>query len=320
MRKIYYLILFGIFSLYNIKAQCGCLDDIFKNNHDTYSNRVEKVFSNGFFTEGPAVDSDGNVYFTDLTFTSETGNEPGHIWKYSPITNKTEIYRSPSNMANGMIIENDKLYICEGADTGGRRIVKTDLLTGKSIILIDKYNNKPFNSPNDITKTIDGIIYFTDPRYSGNEPVEQSVNGVYKLTPAGEVELIIDNISMPNGIAVTKDNKKLYVGCNDESEDEEKVNFIAEYFINDNGNLLFNKYIAKFLSPSGPDGIKLGKDGLIYAAIRDDYKPGIYIYSSDGILINKVILPESPSNLIFANEDQKVLYVTAGGSLYRVNL
>lgn len=318
MNKIIYMVITIIF-INVVYAQCGCIDDM-KNDPHKYSDRIELIFEGGFFTEGPAVDTDGNVYFTDLTFTSETGNEPGHIWKYSPKNNNTSIYRSPGNMANGMIIKNNTLYICEGADTGGRRLIKTDLRSGKSFILTDNFNNKPYNSPNDLTIANDGTIYFTDPRYSGNETIEQPVNGVYRLSLSGQVELIIDNISMPNGITVTHDNKKLYVGCNDENAGEESSNFIAEYLIDGEGRITFSKYIAKYLAPTGPDGIKLGKDGFIYAALRDPYRPGIYVYSPEGVLIEKVILPEEPSNLIFADELQEILYITAGGNLYRVSL
>ncbi len=308
-----------ILSFANAYAQCGCIDDM-KNDPSKYSDRIELIFDGGFFTEGPAVDSKGDVYFTDLTFTSETGNEPGHIWKYSPSTNRTSIYRSPSNMANGMIIKNDTLYTCEGADTGGRRLIKTDLSTCKSFILTDNFNGKPYNSPNDLTITDDGTIYFTDPRYAGDERIEQPVNGVYRLDVSGHVELIIDNISMPNGITVTTDNKKLYVGCNDENAGEDNPNFIAEYLIDEKGQVTFNNYIAKFLPPTGPDGIKIDKDGFIYAALHDLYRPGVYVYTPEGVLIEKVILPEDPSNLIFADESQKTLYVTAGGNLYKVSM
>ena len=127
---------------------------------------------------------------------------------------------------------------------------------------------------------------------------------------------------MPNGIAVSPDNTKLYVGCNQEEETNEDNmligNFIAEYLIQPNGNVIFNKYIAKFLPPTGPDGIKLGANGNIFAALSDDYRPGIYVYSPAGILLRKVIMPEVPSNLIFSNEDPNIIYVTAGGSLYGV--
>ncbi|HET54826.1 MAG TPA: SMP-30/gluconolactonase/LRE family protein, partial [Ignavibacteria bacterium] len=196
----------------------------------------------------------------------------------------------------------------------------TDLSTGKSFILTDKFNGKPYNSPNDLTIADDGTIYFTDPRYAGDEQIEQPVNGVYRVDVSGQVELIIDNISMPNGIAVTPDNKKLYIGCNNENAGEDNPNFIAEYLIDDEGQVTFNKYIAKFLPPTGPDGIKLGKNGFVYVALRDPYRPGIYIYSPEGVLIEKVILPEDPSNLIFADESQEVIYVTAGVNLYRVSM
>jgi len=299
--------------------------DILVNDLSVNSEKILEVFNSGFFTEGPAVGSNGEVYFTDLTFISETGNIPGHIWKYSPLTNETKIYRSPSGMANGLVIdEEDNLYTCEGADTGGRRIIKTNLKSAMSIILADKYKGKLFNSPNDLTRSDDGTIYFTDPRYVGDEAIEQPVNGVYKLLPNGNVELVIDDIPMPNGIAVNRENTKLYIGCNGEVEsNNEKLkqgNFIAEYIINDLGKVTFNKYIAKFTLPTGPDGIKLGKDGNVYAAIRDEDKPGVYIYSTNGELLKNVIIPKVPSNLTFSKEDKSILYVTAGGSLYKIFL
>ena len=102
--KVKLLINIYFLSAIILKSQCGCLEDIFKNNADGNTKQIVKVFDDGFFTEGPAVDSAGNIYFTDLTFTSETGNEPGHIWKYSPLTGETKIFRSPSIMANGMVI------------------------------------------------------------------------------------------------------------------------------------------------------------------------------------------------------------------------
>ena len=129
---------------------------------------------------------------------------------------------------------------------------------------------------------------------------------------------------MPNGIAVTPDNKRLYVGCNQEEETENvdlrQGNFIAEYLVDETGRVIFNKYIVKFNPPTGPDGIKLGTDGNIYAALRDPYRPGVYIYSTEGILLNKILMEEMPSNLTFSRNEENVLYVTAGGGLYKMKV
>jgi gluconolactonase len=292
------------------------------------SSEPQKIFDGGFFTEGPAVDSEGNVYFSDQTFTSETNMEAGHIWKYSPKTRKTIIFRSPSGMSNGLEIDKeDNLFVCEGADYGGRRIIKTDLKTGKSKIVTAKFKGKSFNSPNDLVVDSKGQIYFTDPRYVGNEPIEQSCNGVFKIGKNDEVKLLIENISMPNGIALSPDERKLYVGCNDEGDQYDNPKhllegmFVAEYNIASSGEVEFSKKLIEFKSDAGPDGITIDSKGNLYVAVRDEANPFIGIYNPEGDLIDKINLPEVPSNVTFGKGKWKnVLYITAGGNLYKIKL
>src|SRR5438105_1563535 len=135
----------------------------------------------GFAAEGVAVAPDGMVYFSDITFThvSRAEKKPieaGHIWKFDPTTGKATIFRSPSGMSNGLKFDADgNLLAAEGADFGGRRVTRTDMKTGKSYILAGLFENKPFNSPNDMSLDEKGRIYFSDPRYVGHEPIEQPV-------------------------------------------------------------------------------------------------------------------------------------------------
>lgn len=291
-------------------------------------SKIQKVFNGGFFTEGLAASSNGDIYFTDLTFTTETNMEAGHIWKYSPSSGKTILYRSPSGMANGLFINTkDILFACEGADYGGRRITKTDLKTGKSFIVTAMFNDKPFNSPNDIIVDSKGQIYFTDPRYAGYETIEQNCMGVYKIDENGNVKLLIDNISMPNGLALSPDEKKLYVACNDESgpndnpENFLKGVFIAEYELSALGQTKFIRKIIEFDNGAGPDGIMADSRGNIYAAVRDEANPFVGIYNPEGSLIEKIKLPEVPSNITFGrNKWKNYLFVTAGGSLFKIKL
>lgn len=292
------------------------------------NSKIQKVFNDGFFTEGPAPSSNGDIYFTDLTFTSETNMEAGHIWKYSPSSGNTILYRSPSGMANGLYInDKDILYTCEGADYGARRITKTDLKTGKSFIVTVLFNSKLFNSPNDLVIDSRGQIYFTDPRYAGHEPIEQHCMGVYKIDESGNVKLLIENISMPNGIALSPDEKKLFVVCNDENDPNDnpkkllKGMFIAEYSISGDDGVSFNRKLIEFEKDAGPDGIAVDSEGNIYAAVRDEANPFIGIYDPDGKLIDKVKLPEVPSNITFGRSKWKnYLFITAGGSLYKIKL
>lgn len=286
----------------------------------TDSKPVE-VFNGGFFTEGPAIGPDGCIYFSDQTFTEETNMEAGIIWKYDPAKDTTIVFRSPSGMSNGIAFDKEgRMVICEGADFGGRMIIRTDMHSGKSKIIAGLYNGQPFNSPNDLTIDSKGRIYFTDPRYTGHESIDQPGMGVYKIDSDNKVKLIIYNIPMPNGIALSPDEKILYVGCNFEGDQNNKpVMEIYRYNIAENDSVVFDKVLIKFKDDAGPDGIKVSKEGNLYIAVRDESKPMIKVYNPAGDLLDQLDLPAVPSNLTFTSGG-KELYITAGNGLYKVKL
>ena len=131
------------------------------------------------FTEGAAVGCDDKVYFSDITFSSAPGSKvegggilAGVIWVYDPKTKETKAFRSPSGMSNGIKFDAEcNMVNAEGADFGGRRIIRTNMKTGVAAIIAGLYNGNPFNAPNDISIDEKGRIYFSDPRYLGHEPV-----------------------------------------------------------------------------------------------------------------------------------------------------
>ena len=161
------------------------------------------------------------VYFSDITFShlsaDETGAfEAGSIWKYNPKTETAVIFRSPSGMSNGIKFDAlGNMIICEGADFGGQRIIRTDMKSGKSYVVAGHYRGRPFNSPNDVTIDLEGRLYFSDPRYLGHEAIEQPVMAVYRIDPNGAITRIITDAGKPNGVCVSPDNKKIYVVSND---------------------------------------------------------------------------------------------------------
>src|SRR6476660_3759965 len=184
--------------------------------------KLEKVFDGGLvLTEGVAVAPDGMVYFSDITFTHVSREkkqpiEAGHIWKFDPKTGKATIFRSPSGMSNGLKFDaNGDLIAAEGADFGGRRVTRTDMKTGKSYIIAGLFEGKPFNSPNDISIDEKGRIYFSDPRYLGHEPIDQPVQAVYRIDTDGTLHRIITDAGKCNGVAISPDQKTLYVVSND---------------------------------------------------------------------------------------------------------
>jgi gluconolactonase len=298
--------------------------------------KLELLFDGGLvLTEGVAVAPDGMVYFSDITFThvSREKNAPveaGHIWKYDPKTGKATIFRSPSGMSNGLKFDADgNLLAAEGADFGGRRVTRTDMKTGKSYIIAGLFEGRPFNSPNDLTIDEKGRIYFSDPRYLGHEPIDQPVQAVYRIDTDGSIHRVITDAGKCNGVAVSPDQKTLYVVSNDNGntgigrlpKDEparKGVMALLAYDLSPEGKARFRKTLVDYAPEDGPDGMVCDTEGNVWTAVRAENRPGIYCYSPDGKELG-YIKTEIPTNVGFGRGDEaKTLYITAGKSLYRI--
>src|SRR5437867_7953476 len=143
--------------------------------------KLERLWSEGEFTEGPAQGPDGCIYFSDI------GNR---IMKFDPKTGKTTEYRNPSGRANGLDFDpQGRLVACEGANTGGNRRITITEKDGSVRVLAERWNGKRFNSPNDLTVDAHGRVYFTDPRYVGHEPREIETESVYRVDSDGSPEV-----------------------------------------------------------------------------------------------------------------------------------
>jgi gluconolactonase len=295
--------------------------------------KLEKLYEGGHLTEGVAAGPDGGIYFSDITFTRETAMQAGHILRFDPETKKTTVYRSPSGMSNGIKFDaQGRMVVAEGADFGGRRITRTDLSTGKSVILAGLYEGKPFNAPNDITIDLQGRIYFSDPRYLGHEPIEQPVMAVYRIDPDASVHRIITDAGKPNGVAVSPDQKTLYVVTNDDGllgfdrlpkgapARKGKMELMA-YELKPDGSAVFKKTLVNYSPQDGPDGLVCDVEGNLYVAVRDEMRFGIYVYTPEGKQLAYLPTPERPTNVGFGRgPDARTLYITAGGSLYRIQM
>ena len=289
-------------------------------SHDA---RLEVLFDEAFFTEGPTVAFDGSVYFSDITFTHGSNMQAGHIWRYDPATGQTRVYRSPSGMSNGLKIDaQGRLIAAEGADYGGRRLTRTDLETGKSEIIAGLFEGRPFNSPNDITIDEKGRIYFSDPRYLGHEPVDQPVMAVYRIDPDGAIERIITDAGKPNGVCIAPDQKSLYVVSNDNGNGgigrmpEDAPAFkgrmaLLAYDLDEAGQATFRSVLVDYAPQDGPDGLVADVDGNLYVAVRDTTRYGINVYSPTGRELTRIPTPGVPTNVAFGRSAaSKTLYVT----------
>ena len=287
--------------------------------------KLEVLFDGAFFSEGPAVAFDGSVYFSDITFSMESGMQAGHIWRYDPKTGQTAIFRSPSGMSNGLKFDAmGRLIAAEGADFGGRRVTRTDLATGKTEIIAGLYEGRPFNAPNDISIDEKGRIYFSDPRYLGHEPLDQPVMAVYRIDPDGTIERIITDAGKPNGVCVSPDQQSLYVVSNDNGNTgifqlldmpahKGRMALLA-YDLHPDGTATFREVMVDYHPEDGPDGLVVDAEGNLYVAVRDVTRPGIVVYAPSGKELAYIPTPEVPTNVAFGRgEESKTLYVTYGG-------
>jgi len=258
--------------------------------------KVEKLAGGFKFTEGPAADAQGNIFFSDIP------NNRIHKWSSDPGAPGLSTFRENSGGANGLYFDKKgNLLACEGT---GRRLVSIDP-TGNVTVLADKYEGKKFNSLNDLWIDPNGGVYFTDPRYGGRDDMEQDGEHVYYLSPDRKKLIrVIADLVRPNGVIGTPDGKKLYV-----ADHGGKKTFV--YDINKDGTLSNKKLFA----PEGSDGMTIDNQGNIY--LTTDV---VAVYNSKGEKIETIQIPETPANVTFGGKDKRTLFITARTSLYSVRM
>src|SRR5262245_50713417 len=272
--------------------------------------RVEKVWGEGSFTEGPAYGPDGRVYFSDI------GNR---IMAFDPRTGRTAVYREPSGRANGLDFDpQGRLVAAEGANTGGNRRVTITEKDGTVRVLADRWQGKRFNSPNDLTIDKQGRVYFSDPRYTGDQPREIATESVYRIDPNGTVTQIITDVQRPNGVVLSPDMKTLFVADSNRAGNQH----LLAYPLRPDGSVGAKRLVYDFgKGGRGIDGMCVDAGGLIYAAAGRvaDGNAGVWVFNPDGKKLAVVPTPEDPTNCVFGGPDRTTLYVTAGKSLYRIS-
>lgn len=269
------------------------------------ASKPELVFNDGDFTEGPVLSADGAILFSDI------GNR---ILKYDPKAGKTTVFREPSGRSNGLKFDaQGRLVAAEGANTGGNRRISITESDGTVRTLADRYEGKRFNSPNDLAVDRQGRVYFTDPRYVGDEPRELDFEAVFLVHTDGKVVVATREVTKPNGIAVSPDGKTAYVAESDSRVDGKHQ--LLAFDVQADGTLAGKRVLHDF-GPNrrGIDGMTLDRQGNIYATAGREDLAGIYVFSPAGDHLAMIPMPGDPTNCVFGGgEESTSLYITAAG-------
>lgn len=295
--------------------------------------RLERVLT-GFdkWTEGPVWTHQGSLLFAEIPANKIDRWVPGgaaSVFIHPSGYTGAAPYNGPEPGSNGMTLDaGGRLTVAGHARRNVWRLESMDP-SSPITVLADSYQGKPLNSPNDLVYRSDGALYFTDPPYGlrtqGDSDPEKRlrINGVYRIPNAGRqkpgstpdrgsLQLIIQDLPRPNGIAFSPDEKFLYV-----SDSQKKV--WMRYAVGADGSVhagaLFQDANGD-KSPGGPDGIKVDKQGNLYGAGPG----GVWVISPAGKHILTIHVPEVVGNLAWGDNDGKTLYVTASTSVYRIRL
>ena len=261
---------------------------------------VEKIVGDFKFTEGPAWNPQkGFLVFSDIPASL--------LYLYNPTT-KMRIFREPSHQANGNFYDSSgTLYTCEH---GGRRVA-VQRADGPVETLVDRFEDKRFNSPNDVVVKHDGTVWFTDPTYGLNgRPKEQAANRVYCFEPkTGVLRAVAEDFDEPNGLCFSPDEARLYVA------DSGKPRHVRVFDVGKDGQLS-NGRVFCAIDKGVPDGMRCDRHGNLFSTAEE----GVQVFSPAGERLGMIPVPETPANLCFGGPAWDDLYITARTSLYHIKL
>jgi gluconolactonase len=290
-----------------VKAEFEVLDDRFRFCRGDHW--LERLHTGCRWTEGPAYFPAGRyLVFSDIP--------SDRILRWDEATGVVGIFRHPAGYANGHTVDRQgRLVSCEH---GGRRVTRTEH-DGLVAVLADAANGKRLNSPNDIVERADGSLWFTDPSYGIDSDYEghQATSEigachVYRIDPAGRIDVAADDFDRPNGLAFAADERTLYIS--DSARGHIRVFGVTSDSGRDGGTALTGGSVFASCDAGTFDGVRLDSGGRVWAAAGD----GLHCFDPDGTLIGKIRVPETVANFTFGGPKRNRLFICATSSLYSI--
>ncbi|HEY0525377.1 MAG TPA: SMP-30/gluconolactonase/LRE family protein [Stellaceae bacterium] len=275
---------------------------------------IERIATGFRWAEGP-------VYFRDGGYLVWSDIPNNRMMRWLEDDGHVSVFRSPSNYSNGNTRDRQgRLITCEH---DARRVTRTEH-DGTITVLMDSFEGKKLNAPNDVVVASDDAIWFTDPGYGidgyyeGHKDTAELPRNVYRLDPkAGNATVVAGDFTRPNGLAFSPDEKRLYIvdsGITHGGPSHMRVFDV-------NGDKLANgKVFAEDFAPGFTDGVRTDTDGNVWCSMgwADPKEDGVRCYASSGDLIGKIHLPETCANLAFGGKRRNRLFMAASTSVYAV--
>jgi gluconolactonase len=263
---------------------------------------VERIVSDCKFTEGPSVDREGNLFFSD--------SPNDRIMRYSA-GGELSVFRKPCGRVNGTTLDREgRLVVCQSAGMGGGRKVARIEKDGSETVLAEEYAGKKLTAPNDVCVDHAGRIFFTDPAGLGVDN-PQGDSSVFRIDAPGKFVKVIADLQKPNGIVITPNGKTLYVS-------DRGTQKLHRYQVAADGGVTPDGVVYNFSPDRGIDGMRLDERGNIWAAAGQNATTGLFVVSPQGKLLLHKPMPEFSTNLCFGGPDGKTIFFTATTSVYKL--
>ena len=278
------------------------------------SAALERLHTGSRWTEGP-------VWFGDGRYLLWSDIPNNRMLRWSEETGQVSVFRNPSHNSNGNTRDKQgRLVTCEHES---RNVTRTEH-DGRVTTLMDRFESKRLNAPNDVVVNPDGHIWFTDPgygifgNYEGNKATPELPANVYRLNPdTGEATIVAGEIEKPNGLCFSPDHKKIYITDTGSSHKADHPRQILVYDVVNNSQLT-NGQVFCDMGKALADGIRCDIEGNVWASAgwAGEGYDGVHVFSPSGKLIGKIHLPETVSNLCFGGVKRNRLFITASQSVY----